>query len=546
VPQLRGLINLYPIVHKTKKFHYNNPFDEPDKDKALQQTYKVLDELFPKPAYIRYLKKLASKTLKEKNQWSVTYILVVGAEEKGKSETIDFICDFFKDIFPEEESWTSVTSTELETLYSKIPPEKRYVLLAAEDATSALTRKYKDIKVNIKKRRWICRDRTGFNEGIMIQVLGVHRYFSIPELFRDDTDLVIIKSIPTEANVFDHRHLVNKMVSKAGATFLELCAHKRRKLKTKKHVYQIDEEFKKHGHYLGFGVYRIEDIKKVGVWYNHIVDKTDLWDLEYLRRGEEIGLPQIDHTWTNIDLFDWKEKIYEELLIHPKYQKHAEFWKALVIEEKLARSPATWKDLNCGKTKVYDMRKDLLIDKNSAVFGWITNKRGEELFEQFVLKACKDLGIPHLHKPKHTIEAKTYEDDLLLGENLIINLKVGEGMSSYSWEEHYKTTYIFSQNGFETFVLYYDLTRNRVQIFDSEYIKEKRNLPVGSERTENPFMTLTEGLKMLFHLTPSLPSSPSDTSPVSEKTPQQPETEQEKLLGGKMFKQQKEEKKIED
>ncbi len=280
---------------------------------------------------------------------------------------------------------------------------------------------------------------------------------------------------------------------------------------------------KKYGHYFGYGTYKVESTKKIGLWYNPVVDKTDLWDVEFLRRGEGEGIPTIDHNWTKIDVFDWEEKIYEELLIHPKYDKYAEFWKILVIEDEPPASPETWKKLSCGRTKVFDMRRNLIKDKNSSVFGYISAKRGEELFEQFVLNACVDLDIPHSHKPRHTIDNKIYEDDLLLGENTIINLKVGEGMNSYSWENHYKTTYVFSQNGFETFVLYYDLTRNLVQIFDSGYISEKRNLPVGSDRTDNPFMTLSEGLKMLSRLT--LSSSPQKTPQVHPKDKVQKQSE---------------------
>ncbi|MHA1305502.1 MAG: hypothetical protein ACTSPI_17520, partial [Candidatus Heimdallarchaeaceae archaeon] len=451
---------MYSVPFKTKKFHRNNPFDDPNKDIALIESYKVLDSIFPKPAYIRFLKKNAKKTVKEKNQWSITYILVVGAEETGKSETIDFICDFFRDTFPAEESFTEVTSTELESLYQKIPKGKRYILLCAEDVTSALTKQYKDIKINIKKRRWICRNKTGFNEGILIQVLGVHRYFSIPELFRDDIDLTIVKSIPSDANVFDNIHQISKLVSSPGAKFLNECDEKRTQIKSKDKLYKVSRAFKKFAHYFGFGTYKVESTKKIGLWYNPIVDKIDLWDLEYLRRGDNEGVPQIDHKWTTIDVFDWQDKIYEELLIHSKYSDYAKFWKVLVMEDEPATSPETWKKLNCGRTKTFEMRRDLIKDKNSSVFGYINALRGEKLFEQFVLNACEDLAIPHRHKPTHTLGTITYEDDLLLGENILINLKVGEGMNSYTWEDHYKTTYIFSQNGFETFVLYYDLTRN--------------------------------------------------------------------------------------
>jgi len=277
---------MYPVVWRTRKIKHHNPFAEPDKYLALAETYKCLDQVFPKTALIEYLVRESSQAKKEKNQWTIVYILVLGAEGTGKSETIDFLADYFRSLYPEEQSWTAITSTELEDLYDKIPRNKRYVFIASEDATGALTKQYKDIKVNIKKRRWICKQKTGFDEGILIQVLGVHRYFAIPELFRDDIDLLIAKSIPSETNVFDYRHQ-RKFITPEGVEFLKECDMKRNFCKTRNKIHLTDEAYKSYGHYFGFGVYRIESQAKIGLWYNPIVDKKDLYALEWKRRGEE-------------------------------------------------------------------------------------------------------------------------------------------------------------------------------------------------------------------------------------------------------------------
>ena len=489
-----------------------NPFLSVDKESAYKRTLRLLNSITISQDYVERKNRTEYET-EDINHWTVIYIFDVALEKKGKSARLKAVCDFFRSVYPEELFWSARSKTQLEDLYDSIPEGKQYIFIGVEDGTAVLKDRKKAEKARSKARRHICKKRTGHQAGVLIQYIGTHRWWDIDPLLRGDTTLVIFGSVTDEMNTFDNIQ-ESKWVSIHGLEFLKEKDKAIQKVETiegKRKSKQLEREL---GFWFGMALVRNNTDKGLNVFYLPEIDSATLFDLVL---DEEIEHTiKIEHEWIAIDLFDWEEKIYEELLVHPEHNKYAEFWKVLIIEQEPAGNPKTWEKLNCRRTTVFERKKDLL-DKNSSVNGFITNKRGEELFEQFVINACEDLGINYQHKPQLKIASRTYEDDLQIREKMIINLKVGEGMNSYNWEDHYKTTYLFSQNGFETCVLYYDLTRNLVQIFDSSYISNKRNLPVGSDRTDNPFMTLSEALKILSNfqkISRLTPFPPADFSPT--------------------------------
>ncbi|MCK4612659.1 MAG: hypothetical protein KAU62_15995, partial [Candidatus Heimdallarchaeota archaeon] len=158
--------------------------------------------------------------------------------------------------------------------------------------------------------------------------------------------------------------------------------------------------------------------------------------------------------------------------------------------------------------------------------------RGEKMFEQFVINTCKKLNLPHEHKPQIKISGIKYEDDLKLGENIIINLKCGQGLHTYQ-AESFKTTQVFGKNNYEIYLLYYDLETNLVEIYDKEAILSGHPISVGSEMKEISRDTLSSTLTEIFSsLNPSLPAT--------AKTPPTPQ-EQEKEHGVETLKQEKKE-----
>jgi len=225
------------------------------------------------------------------------------------------------------------------------------------------------------------------------------------------------------------------------------------------------------------------------------------------RRRTEVILP---HVWEDIDIFDWKDKITDELLASSRFKEYAKYWDVLIVQGIKPNSAKARELLGTSKTRNYEHlaylsgKKVKETKKRHAVYGYIIHVRGEKLFEQFVIQACKTLNIPHKHKPriphKHKPRIKVnsliFEDDLLIGENIVVNLKCGEGLHTYQ-PESYKTTQIFAQNGYEAFLLYYDLETNLVEIFDTEKILSGENIAVGMEQTNNPRLTLSMALKGL-------------------------------------------------
>ena len=165
-----------------------------------------------------------------------------------------------------------------------------------------------------------------------------------------------------------------------------------------------------------------------------------------------------------------------------------------------------------------------------GVWGYIIYIRGEKMFEQFVINTCKKLSLQHEHKPQIKISGIKYEDDLKLGENIVINLKCGQGLHTYQ-AKSFKTTQVFAKNNLETYLLYYDLETNLVEIYDKETILSGYPISVGSEMKEISRDTLSSTLVELCSRRNPSPTNAPQTPPI------------DKEVGVKTLNQKQEEKK---
>ena len=106
-----------------------------------------------------------------------------------------------------------------------------------------------------------------------------------------------------------------------------------------------------------------------------------------------------------------------------------------------------------------------------------------------------------------------------------MNLKIGEGYATYTYEDHYKTTYAFAKKGYETFILYYDCDTDLVQIFDKKRILAKERISVGHHSPKHPLIPLTQALKQIAsRLTPFSPGHV-----FKEKTKQKNKQEKQRI-----------------
>ena len=538
---------------------------------------KLFNELASQ-AYIAYMEQEMKNSVKDSNPWAIYYIIIVGDEETGKSETIDFLCAKFIEKYSKNigrsKIWASVTSKHKDYLYDHIAEGSNFLFIAGED----LTGKREIDEEESKRRRHKAKEKTGCDAGIIFDVSGMHDILAVNKLWRDAARIIISKSAKTKATsphgAVHQQYFINRKAVK----FLNKADEYRDKIKIQEEEAKVIEYKAKYGHYFGYGAIWNKITNSIELWYNPKVEvpnnrekakehnRSDyLYDLEYKREGDHTEEQTIiEHTWTDLDVFKWHEPIYKamkantKIIVKPpkpeRVSDYAEYFNLLVMQQ---LSPSSYKveqllgtqstvnkqkrnALN-GQLKNNGYRKNKGIKeyenlKRHPIAGWIINKRGEELFEDYVLfvleelKGEGELNVNFNHKPKivvpgyrihggTSVPPRVYVDDLIFyldptdkENSIVINLKCGQGTDSYQWGS-FKTTHLATTVGYQAVVLYYDLETDLCLIFDDE-VYEKSNIAVSGDKTTSRGMTLTSALKTLANrLNPSpLPkNSPSET-----------------------------------
>ena len=131
-------------------------------------------------------------------------------------------------------------------------------IIFAEDLTSTLDKLGKKEKNQLAsdwfKIRHKLRDAIDQQEGLIIGILGLHRFHGVPPAFTTDIDLMIFKS--SSSNPFDNR-IIKEYVGRDGMKFLEMLEQERLN----------DPMFK------GYGIWYHKG--EVGVWHNPLYPGND-------------------------------------------------------------------------------------------------------------------------------------------------------------------------------------------------------------------------------------------------------------------------------
>lgn len=564
---------MYGFYEPPKKIVYEDPFAKRNIsiEKGEKTAIKLFNELATQ-AYVYYMEDQASKSVKDGNAWAIYYIIIVGAEETGKSETIDFLCSKFVEKYSNKTTsrskvWTSVTSKYKDHLYDSIAEGKNFLFIAGEDLTGK-----KDInEEESKRRRHKAKHLTGCEAGMIFDITCVHDILAVNKLWRDASTIIISKSAKTKATSPHGAVHQQYFVNKSSVKFLDGIDEYRNIIKKQETQKEVELAMIKFGHYYGYGAIWTKLNNSVKLWYNPKVEipnnqeratefkRSDyLYDLEYKRQykleSEEIA---IEHTWTDLDVFKWHEPIYKamktstKIIVKPPKPErvcdYAEYFNLLIMQQ---LSPDSYKveQLLGTKSTVNRQKKNALNGqrgnngwrenkgikedkdkKRHPIAGWIINKRGEELFEDYVLFVLEELkgegeiNVNFSHKPKiiipgyriqggTSVPPKVYVDDLIFyldpedkENSIVINLKCGKGKDPYQWGS-FKTTHFATTVGYQAVVLYYDVETDLCLIFEKE-VYEKSNIAVSGEKTINQGMTLTDALKTLANrLNPSSPA----------------------------------------
>lgn len=146
-----------------------------------------------------------------------------------------------------------------ELLLYGLDSKAEFQVVLAEDLTNTITKmgkKYADESASTWfKIRHKLRASTGHQEGLIIGILGLHRFHGVPPPFTTDIDLIIFKSLST--NPHDKR-IIKEYVGNDGIQFLGMLEQERRN----------DPMFK------GYGIWYHKS-GEVGVWYNPAYPGSD-------------------------------------------------------------------------------------------------------------------------------------------------------------------------------------------------------------------------------------------------------------------------------
>jgi len=139
-----------------------------------------------------------------------------------------------------------------------LDPEAEIQVVFAEDLTSALDklsrRDQNEAANNWFRIRHKLRDATGHQQGLIIGVLGLHRFHGVPPPFTTDVDMVIFKSLST--NPYDYQ-VIRSYVGEDGVEFLRM-------LERERHNDPV---------FLGYGIWYSRG--DTGVWYNPVYPGGD-------------------------------------------------------------------------------------------------------------------------------------------------------------------------------------------------------------------------------------------------------------------------------
>ena len=235
-------------------------------EKAKEHMRRALSILFPRPERIWSERKLE----KWDNAVVKRHVTIYGAQMTGKSHTARWIASEALKAYQGHTVRCIMHRDDLSLLLGNIPVDAEVAILYGEDLTSALEaltkRKIAEVARDWFRIRHKFREATGRNRGLVIALLGMHRFHGAPPAFTTDNDLLIFKSLPT--NPYD-RSVVKSFIGDEGIEFLA----------------DVERERVNDPHFIGYGVWWHRG--EVGVWYNPRYDGPDPFTLLIVEREEE-------------------------------------------------------------------------------------------------------------------------------------------------------------------------------------------------------------------------------------------------------------------
>ena len=277
-------------------------------------------------------------------------------------------------------------------------------------------------------RHWL-RDWTGHQQGLIMAMLGMHRFHGAPPAFTTDSDMLIFKSIPTNPH---DRGVVMGYVGRDGVAFLAM----------------IEQERKNDDYFKGFGIWYHKET--TGVWFNSIYEGKD----PFKSINESTG-PRVEHIQHEAKEVAPLVVEMEGYLVEPQgSNQDPEFFEEVINnldlkrrnEADAARDAQIFKEGFQESHAQLSGRYDLTSTRIGQIIRDIKQRdlgyAGERAFK--ARNPGLELGGSNTdapdfmdHQGKRVISFKTYVEPELRDTTIWICKRVGKGEMRYAQENEY-------------------------------------------------------------------------------------------------------------
>jgi len=205
---MKEVIPLIPLTPESPLVEI--PFLPREKGPALPvRTHEFLGRIFPPKEDVLIQRKDG------RCNWTVVQIVQYGKQGSGKSEFAHWIYAQAIEKYGGDnvEGW--ISKGDLKALL-ELPFQKPVIILCNDDAT--LEKLDAETVQVLTRIRHICQERTGMDTGLVIVIVGLHRFHASNPLMRTNMDVLVVRTPP--ANLYD-RDVIRQYVGPSGLATLE-------------------------------------------------------------------------------------------------------------------------------------------------------------------------------------------------------------------------------------------------------------------------------------------------------------------------------------
>lgn len=418
--------------------------------RARQDTKRALEILLPRPERVWRNEKLPDWD----NAVTKRNVTIYGAQMTGKGHTARWLATKIMQRY-DRPSYALRHPDDIEGLLASLSPDADVQIIFAEDLTSAL-KTLSPKRRNMIARDWFrirhrFRDATGKQYGLIVAILGMHRFHGASPAFTTENDLIIFKGVPT--NPYD-RNVVRGFIGDDGVAFLE----------------EMERERVNDPAFLGYGVWWHRG--ECGVWFNPRYEGADPFNL---LEDQEVKVEMVETSerWTAEPAGSWIDpgflnEIVEELPgLSPQHAWRNREMFRLSLTETYERIAAQF---GVTPTRVGQIVRQIKESELGYAAERAYHKRHPDWKHQGGNTAAPDFID---HQERRVISFKAYIDPEIGAGSRWITRRVGAAEKRYA-EEH----------GYTLEMHVYELTRHAFYTYKLHKKKQNPQNPTSRPHTQ--------------------------------------------------------------